>query len=62
MFIHSGSVITQNKILPDHSVEINDQWIQSISSKKTIPADEISIDAYGCFISPGWIDLHTPEQ
>lgn len=57
--IHSGSVITPNKILPDTSVIIEETIIHSIFPGKDSSASDLTIDAYGCFISPGWIDLHT---
>ncbi|MCC6145959.1 MAG: N-acetylglucosamine-6-phosphate deacetylase [Anaerolineaceae bacterium] len=58
MKIHSGSVIVENEILSNHSVLIKDQWIVALVPEDNTPSDDNAIDASGCFVSPGWIDLH----
>ncbi len=55
--IQNGIVITPQEILRDHALTINDQTIEAISTSRIQPEAQV-IDAQGCYVVPGFIDVH----
>lgn len=56
--ISNGQIITPNGIIANGSILIKDGRIVEITDHLSGPADILSIDAQGKYISPGFIDLH----
>jgi len=57
--IHNGEIITPDKNLGMGTVIIHEGKIIGIEHGNIEIADSIAIDAEGCYIAPGFIDLHT---
>lgn len=55
----NGKVITPSDILEHKAVIIEDGRIIDITELSEIPSDCGIIDAGGCYVAPGFIDLHT---
>jgi len=57
MIIRNGIIITPQEVLHNQTVIINDQAIERIGADSTSP-DTTVIDAQGCYVVPGFIDVH----
>jgi N-acetylglucosamine-6-phosphate deacetylase len=51
-----GRVFTGERMLRDHAVIINDEWIVSVVARGSLPHDLPVIDRSDCLITPGFID------
>lgn len=56
--IINGRIITSHRIIDHASLLISDGIITEISEKKIISKADITLDAKGNYISPGFIDIH----
>jgi len=56
--IINGRVITSHRIIENASLLISDGVISEISDKKISSKADITVDAKGNYISPGFIDIH----
>ncbi len=56
--IVNGKIITARRILPQGSLLIEGSRIAAVSESAISDAADITIDAEGNFISPGFIDIH----
>lgn len=56
--IINGRLITSQRIIDNASVLISDGIIKEISDKKISSEADITLDAKGNYISPGFIDIH----
>jgi N-acetylglucosamine-6-phosphate deacetylase len=57
--IVNGKLITPGRIVQNGSLILSDGVITALADHQDYPApDTLLIDAAGCFISPGFIDLH----
>ena len=52
---------TGHEIIPDGSVVIENDTIQSVGTDKSQPVDKV-IDASGTIVSPGFVNLHVHSQ
>lgn len=59
--IINPAIITDQSIITDHTLIINDGKIVELSQNKDIDPSSFDrvIDAHGAYLSPGWIDIHT---
>ena len=58
LLIRNGTVINPgDKTEQKADVLVEDGIIKKIAPKQTVKADKI-VDAAGCFVMPGFIDLH----
>lgn len=57
--IYNGEVLTPSENIGDGAVVIEDGKITGVEKHKPQITDAHYIDACGCYISPGFIDLHT---
>src|SRR5690554_4547053 len=60
--IKNGTVITPTRVIENGELVIEEGKIQKVLEKNSDPdieAAEQVIDAKGCYISPGFIDIHT---
>lgn len=55
--IQNGIVITPQELLQAHTLILNNGSIEAISSGRTAEGDTV-IDAKGCYVVPGFIDVH----
>jgi N-acetylglucosamine-6-phosphate deacetylase len=55
--IKNGIVITPHEVLHNHSVRLNDGKIEAVGNGSD-SADATVIDAQGCYVVPGFIDVH----
>src|SRR5690348_2281278 len=56
--IFNGRVLTPTRIIPNGTVVISGETIQEVTENNIYLPGAIEIDAQGCYISPGFIDLH----
>jgi N-acetylglucosamine-6-phosphate deacetylase len=56
--IINGQIITPEKIIEKASLLISDGIITEISDKEIAPKADVTLDAEGNFVSPGFIDIH----
>lgn len=56
--IQHGKVLTSDGWLPDASIVVNNGRIEEITTRKIEGFDGECVDASGCFVVPGFIDLH----
>ncbi len=57
MIIKNGKLFIKNKFEDDHHLVTKKQIIKNITIKDV--KDNIKIDASGCYVVPGFIDIHT---
>jgi len=57
ILIQNGNIITKNTVLKNSAVLINGDKIVS-AGKVSAGKHSLEIDAKGCYVSPGFIDLH----
>lgn len=55
--IQNGIVITPQELLQAHTLILNNGRIEAIISERTAESDTV-IDAKGCYVVPGFIDVH----
>ncbi len=55
--IRNGKIITPQTILHDQALIINEQTIEGLGSDSSSPNTSV-IDAQGCYVVPGFIDVH----
>ena len=55
--IRNGIIITPQEVLREQALIINDKTIERIGTDSTSP-DTTVIDAKGCYVVPGFIDVH----
>ncbi len=55
--IRNGIIITPQEVLREQALIINDKAIERIGADSTSP-DTTVIDAKGCYVVPGFIDVH----
>lgn len=55
--IENGIVLTPQEALPNHNLTVQDQTIEALGVKAAEQPDRV-IDAKGCYVVPGFIDLH----
>ncbi len=55
--ITNGSIITGGEIITDRALLLEDNKIIGICSADTV--SEVEINAGGCFVAPGFVDIHT---
>jgi N-acetylglucosamine-6-phosphate deacetylase len=55
--IRNGIIITPQEVLREQALIINDNTIERIGADSTSP-DTTVIDAKGCYVVPGFIDVH----
>lgn len=56
--IYNGKIVTPVGIISDGAIVIADGKIAEVSNKSIEVPDAEEIDAKGCYISPGFIDIH----
>ncbi len=56
--IINGRVITSHRIIENASVLIDDGIIKEVSDKKINSKADVTLDAKGNYVSPGFIDIH----
>ena len=59
-FIKNANVVTENGIIFDGAVLISDNIIKGVGKERDIeiPEDAEIIDADGCYVGPGFVDIH----
>lgn len=56
--IYNGKIITPYRIIAGGTVLITGDTITAVSDKDIEVEEALEIDAHGCYVSPGFIDLH----
>src|SRR5690554_7697174 len=56
--IYNGRVITPYRLIDNGSVVVEDGIISRVCEKDIEEKDCFEIDAGGCYVSPGFIDIH----
>jgi N-acetylglucosamine 6-phosphate deacetylase (EC 3.5.1.25) len=59
ILIFNGRVITPYRLINNGSVLVEDGKIVQIGEGRLPISECVAIDAKGCYISPGFIDIHT---
>lgn len=58
MVIRGGDLVLPDRVLEGGSVIVDDDRIAAIESKSVAPAGATVVDTSGCFVVPGFIDVH----